>query len=403
MKLLYTISGYKPAYRLGGPIISVSSLAEKMAQKGHDVYVLTTNSNLDEDIDVPLGKVINKNGVKVIYNQRLNFSLKILNFVPYISKSSGFVYAPEMKKFLRSNIQSFDLIHTHLPFIYPTYIASCFANKYNKPLFYHQRGVLDPKRINFRSIKKKIYIKAFELPILKRANTLIALTKEEKENYEKLGVKTPCRIIPNGVDIKNYRTKPKNNLLWIQEDKKVILFMGRLHPIKGAKKLIEAFVDINEKVPQAILVMAGPDEYGLESELRTLVDKKNLSKRIFFTGMVTGEIKRDLLARADIFCLPSVAEGFSMAILEAMASSTAIIASRECNFDDIECHGAGKIIENTKAEVSKSLIQFIENSDLKEMGRRGFELVRNEYSWDIIADNMIQVYEEGILRHKNIN
>lgn len=403
MKLLYTIHGYKPAYRLGGPIISVSSLAEKMAQRGHDVYVLTTNSNLDEDLDVPIGKVIYKNGVKVIYNERFKFSLKIFNLFPYFSKSSGFLYAPDMKKFLKKHINSFDLIHTHLPFIYPTYIAARFAKRYNKPLFYHQRGVLDPKRINYRSIKKKIYINTFELPILKSANTLIALTEEEKENYRKLGLKTPCRIIPNGVDISNYRTIPNNELLGIERNHKVILFMGRLHPIKGARKLIEAFVGINEIVPQAILVMAGPDEYGLEDELKSLVERNRLTNRIKFPGMVTGDAKRDLLARADVFCLPSVAEGFSMAILEAMASSTAIIASQECNFRDIENHRAGKIIKNSVAAIKESLIQLLVHSDLKKMGKRGYELVRDEYSWDIIAEKMIKAYEEGILRHKKLD
>ena len=111
-----------------------------------------------------------------------------------------------------------------------------------KPLFYHQHGVFDPERLKFRGMKKRLYINAIERPIMRERHNVIALTEAEVESYRALGVQTPCRVIPNGVDIVISARNLLNNLqppvYHILPDEMVILFMARLHPIKGADRLI---------------------------------------------------------------------------------------------------------------------------------------------------------------------
>lgn len=402
MRILFAVHAYKPAYRVGGPIISVSSLAERLIARGHQVIVFTTNSNLDQDLDVPVDRPIDVDGVEVWYFRRHGFFRRWLPFVPYLAKTSGFVYAPEMASKLDTVVRDVDLVHTHLPFIYPTLAAARAAFRHRKPLFYHQRGVFDPARLRFRSYKKTLYINAIERPILRKANTLIALTEAEVSSYQALGIGTPIRIVPNGVDVRGYRKESERDFPGIARHSKVILFMGRVHPLKGADVLLEAFIRIHASFPDALLVMAGPDEFGMQSAFQETVREQGLMDRVIFPGMVSGQDKLNLLARADLFCLPSMGEGFSIAVLEALASATPVLISPGCHFPGVESAGIGVIAEPKPQMMATALSDLLSNPErLKAMGATGREFVRAYYSWDAITDQMIEVYQEGLERNKS--
>jgi len=401
LRILFTTSGYKPAYRMGGLIIAVSSVAEGLVRKGHSVTVFTTNCNQSEELDVPVDCPQMIEGVEVWYFRRLELLKKMMHFVPDLSNSIGYLYAPAMANQLKKTISSMDLVHTHLTFIYPTYAAAHAAKVHNKPLFYSQHGVLDPTHLSFHSFKKRLYIRIVEQPILKSATTLIALTEAEEDSYRTLCPSVPCRIIPNGIDVNQHYSKPDNpNILNIHPEAIVILFLGRLHPVKGADKLLKAFFNVCTQVSDAILVMAGPDEFNLENQFQTMVGQSGLQNRIIFPGMVTGETKKNLLARADLFCLPSGAEGFSIAILEALASGTPVMISPGCHFPEVEKTGVGRVVEAEPKAMAKAMIElFKDRKKLEEMGRRGREFVIQNYSMDTIVDQLIEVYDEGMTRY----
>lgn len=369
---------------------------------GHDVTVFTSNSNLDEELDVPLDRPVDVEGVHVRYFKAEEHLKRWLSFVPYLSKSMGFLYSPAMRDQLETVVPTVQVVHTHLPFVYPTYAAARAALRHRKPLFYHQRSAFDPGRLRFRALKKRLYIAAIERPIMRQAATLIALTAAEQASYRALGVDTPCRIIPNGVDITQYRDTPDVgvNARWgIPTGALVVLFMGRLHPNKGADKLVRAFLLVQAQFPETVLVMAGPDERGLERQLRDLVHEAGVTNRVIFPGMVGGIAKRDLLARADLFCLPSEGEGFSMAVLEALASATPVLLSPGCHFPETEAAGVGRVSSAEPSALASALSDMLEHpGKLREMGRRAREFVAQHYSWDRITDEMLDAYGEGIAR-----
>jgi glycosyltransferase involved in cell wall biosynthesis len=300
---------------------------------------------MSEDLDVPTDCPQMVEGVEVWYFRKTEL-LKKMRFLPYFSKSMGYLYSRAMAKELHRLVPLVDAVHTHLPFIYPTFAAARSARTHQKPLFYHQRGVLDPARLDFRSAKKRVYLEAIEIPILRSATTLIALTDAEVQSYRRFCPTATCSVIPNGIDVDQYYGgQSPAPVLDLPAEARVILFLGRLHPIKGADKLIEAFVHVSKHIPDAVLVMAGPDEFQIENRFGAKVIESGLQNRVFFPGMVTGEFKKRLLARANLFCLPSVAEGFSMAILEALASETAVLISPGCHFPEVQQSGAGVIAE----------------------------------------------------------
>src|SRR6266513_965496 len=232
MRLLYALHGYKPAYRIGGPVHSVSAAAEMLVRKGHEVVVVTTNSNNDQDLDVETDRPHDVNGVQVWYCRREEPLQRWLPFVPYLTRSMGFMYCPAMKGLLERLMPRVDAVDTHMPFVYPTFATARAAIRAGKPLFYHQRGNFDPGRLRFRGRKKQLYISMVERPIMRRATKLIALTEAERASFRALGVNTPCEIVPNGIDIPAERPGAAARVAerWgIAPDAPLLLFMGRLH------------------------------------------------------------------------------------------------------------------------------------------------------------------------------
>lgn len=403
MKILYSVHGYKPAFRLGGPILSVAATAERLVRKGHHVSVFATNSNLDIDLKVPTDRPLDVEGVQVWYFEHKEPMKKALFFLPYFSKSMGFLYSPAMKIQLDRTIHAVDVVHTHLPFIYPTLATGSSAIRSGKPLFYQQRGVLNPESLKFRGLKKRLYINSVERRLMRKSTTLIALTEAEVASYRALGVQTPCHVIPNGVEIPSLEDTSirQTEVLGFKHNDVVILFMARLHPLKGADKLIEAFLMIQREFPKAKLVMAGPDEWGIVEKFKRLIASSGAAEHVRFPGMVSGEAKQQLLARADLFCLPSAGEGFSVAVLEAFANSTAALLSPGCHFPEAERAGAAHIVDPDPKSLAQGLATLLKDPGrLEEMGRRGRALVESRYSWDAITDQLEQVYFEGIDRFR---
>ena len=403
-KILFVVHGYKPAYKIGGPIHSVSALAESLVSLGHEVIVFTTDSNQDEKLEVLKNRPVIVDGVEVWYFETQNFfQNNILKLVPYFSKSIGYLYSPIMKNKLNDIMPSIDIVHTHLPFIYPTYIASKLAKIHNKPLLYHQRGVLSDGALGFRSFKKKIYINLIEKKIIQNSSCLIALTKYESYTFRKYSLKEQrISIIPNGIDITKFSLNVTNYYDFLIDDSKiVILFLGRLHPSKGADLLFSAFIKAIVQNDNLRLIMAGPDEYGLTEEFNQKLKDKKLQDYVFFPGIIIGDEKKRLLARADLFVLPSFSEGFSMAILEALASSTAVLISPECNFSEVQSANAGAVITNDVELISNKILELTSNLDtLKKMGENGKQLVKQFYNWKIISKQFLDLYKVILKKEK---
>lgn len=408
MRILFAVHGYKPAWRIGGPVISVPALAETLARRGHEVVVFTTNSNQDETLDVPTDRLVDVDGVQVRYFSRQEPLKRWFGRFKYVSQSIGTLYAPEMRAALDAIAPRVDLMHTHIPFVYPTLATARAARRHGLPFFYHQRGVFDPQRLKFRALKKRVYLELIEKPILRNATTLIALTEAERRSYAALGVHTPCRVIPNGIDLPEATVPEQAARTFLQEfglepHHRVVLFMGRLHPVKGADRLLDAFVRIAARHPDARLVLAGPDEHGIEASFRQQVGDAGLLDRVSFPGLVSGTRKAVLLQRADLFVLPSDAEGFSIAILEAMAHRTAVLISPGCHFDQVREVDAGVIADATTEAVQDALERLLPDpARLIAMGEAGRALVARHYTWDSVASAMLDAYEEGLSRHRSM-
>jgi glycosyltransferase involved in cell wall biosynthesis len=297
-------------------------------------------------------------------------------------------------------IGSISVVHTQMPFVYPTQAAARVALAHHCPLFYSQRGLFDPSHLRFRSWKKALYIRAVERPLMRRATGLVALTPDEIASFRALADRTPVHLIPNGIDVGLFRRVPAAGATGstsISSDHQVILFLARLHETKGADVLVEAFIRIAQQHPKALLVLAGNDEQGGLARLRARIAAANLTSRVLTPGLVTGEPKLDLLARADLFALPSMGEGLSMATLEALASGTPAILSRECNLPIVQDAGAGAVVNRTVDDFAAALSRFLGDAALrKSASDRAYALARDEFGWSPILDRLENVYARAV-------
>jgi glycosyltransferase involved in cell wall biosynthesis len=125
-------------------------------------------------------------------------------------------------------------------------------------------------------------------------------------------------------------------------DKRILLFLGRLHPKKGCDILIDAFAQVADQ--SVSLVLAGPDQVGWQAELQQRVESLKLQSRVVFAGMLQGEMKQGAFAVADAFVLPSHQENFGMAVVEALAIGLPVLISNRINiWREVDQDGAGYV------------------------------------------------------------
>jgi glycosyltransferase involved in cell wall biosynthesis len=160
---------------------------------------------------------------------------------------------------------------------------------------------------------------------------------------------------------------------------------------------LDAFVRVASKHPKSVLVIAGPDEYGFAREFRDKAARQNIESRIRIPGMVTGELKLDLLARADLFVLPSIGEGLSVAILEALASGTPVILSPECNLPIVGELKAGAIVPRDVNLLAQAISRFLCDPELRcAASEAAFALARDKFAWPSIIGKLESIYLDAI-------
>jgi glycosyltransferase involved in cell wall biosynthesis len=194
-----------------------------------------------------------------------------------------------------------------------------------------------------KSKRKALYFRLAERSNMEAAACIRALTRTEAEDARRLGLRVPVCIVPNGVDVGTLPSPEAFTCRFPEvRGKRLITFMSRVLKSKGVNLLASAWARIERRFPEHHLVIAGPDFDNTVVELQSLISEAGISDRVSIVGMLNGDVKKGLLAASDLFALPSVSEGLSMAILEAMAAGLPILATRQCNFPAIREVGSGR-------------------------------------------------------------
>jgi glycosyltransferase involved in cell wall biosynthesis len=302
-----------------------------------------------------------------------------------------------MARFLGENISRFDLVHVHEIWHHAGYTAYRAAKKCRIPFVITPHGELGERHLRHKAWKKRIYMRLILDRILRNSDAIHAITAAERGRIGKLGYHVPVTVAPNGVDPTHFDHATDPSVLLskypVLRGRNVILFLGRLNPTKGLDILARSFSDASRSSPDTVLLVAGPDEEGGRRQMESILRYEGVPDRVVFTGMLTDEDKIAALALADLFVLPSYSEGFSIAVLEALASRLPVVITEACNFPEVEEHGAGFVVEPNEEAVSGAIGKLISDPYLRaSMGEKGRKLVSERYTWQASATIIADLY-----------
>lgn len=306
-------------------------------------------------------------------------------------------YSRELASALHRRGGDFDLLHLHQFWDFPVYAGARVGARLAKPFVVTPHGVFS-HRWGATAFKKTVYLATLGKYILRRCSCLHATSASEVEAFRKAGYRGAVTLVPHGIDPQEFAALPEAAVaeeLWPRlGGRRVVLFVGRVHRVKGLDQLVAAWKDVRQSRHELLLVVAGPDDGGHRAVIEGLIARDGVQDSVLFTGMVTGRKKLALLSRADLFVLPSYAEGFSMAVLEAMASGLPCVLTTGCNFPEAERAGAALTVEPRASDLAEAMGKILDlpAADRRAMGERGRRFVFEHYTWDTAARKMVTVY-----------
>ena len=365
----------------GGTSKMVLELVSTLAKYDLDVDLVTTNANYP---DSTCDRWITKDNYRIRY-----FSCWY---------QDDLIISPGMINWLFQNITNYDLVHTHTLFSPLISIAHGICQLYKVPYIITPHGMLEPWALSYKAKKKRLYYHLIDKPALQKASAIHTLVTSEANHIRSLGIKSPTAIVPNGIDYQEIVEKIDSNVFYQQypqtKSKTLILFLGRIDPKKGLDLLAFAFGKVYRQFPNTHLIVAGPDSINYLPQVKNLFVKNKCIKAVTFTGMLTGELKKSALAAANLYVAPSYSEGFSMSVLEAMASGLPCVITTGCNFPEAAEAQAAKVVEINEEAIATALINCLNYpQQAQEMGDRAKEFILQNYTWDNAAQKLIQTYQ----------
>ena len=289
-------------------------------------------------------------------------------------------YAPGLRAVAEDALISGAVVHGHGFYVYPNFVVGRLTRRRGLPLVYHPHGMFEPWILGRSRWKKRMAHWLFEGANFRHVRLWRALTRKEAEQVRAV-VGPAARIVvaPNGMDLAPVRMATFSRA----NGRRRALFLGRLHPKKGLRLLIQAWARMAGEAKDWELVVAGPDENGHEAEVRQWVRETGLDGSVSFVRAVSGPSKYELIASADLFVLTSYSEGLPMAPLEAMAAGVPVLLTDACNLPEALAAGAGWVGSADQISVTKQLRAALSAGDteLRQRGAAGRELVERSFSW----------------------
>ena len=170
-----------------------------------------------------------------------------------------------------------------------------------------------------------------------------------------------------------------------------LLYLGRLHPIKGIDNLLRALNEVDDV--KLSLEIYGDGEEAYKLHLRQLIHELGLERRVGFMGHVDGEEKTKAFMESDVCIVPSFTENFGMVVAESLVHGVPVIAGKGTPWPDLDARGCGLWVENTPKSLAEA-IRRICNADLSEMGVRARGWMKEAYSSDAQAVRMHALYKK---------
>ena len=386
MRVLQVTPYYAPAWAYGGPPRVMTRFATGLVALGHEVTVLTTDV-LDEDHRAgPAEEMLGGVRIRRFPNLSNGLAWRRKKYLP-----RGFASA------LAREVRRSDAVHATDARTYLTAAAYLAARARRIPFVLSAHGSL-PGSPGLRGRVKQVYDRALVRPMLARAALLLAQTEHEARLYVEAGGRPDrVRLLPLPLDLDGLPTVRHDGFLRERADLAqglpTLLFLGRIHYLKGLDLLVEAVEPLLAAKEAALVVVGRDDGYWpvIAQRHARLLDAGVLR----FIGPLYGDERFQAYADADVFCLtPRHWEETSVAALEAAAVGTPLVVSEQANIPGLEASGGGFVVPLEPSAVLGAVRSALERS--AEMGPKAQALVGRQHATPQVVE-LLETYLEGIV------
>ena len=348
----------------GGPTTVVLEFARYQAMHGRQVAVVARKAGRNEEARERLARHWSGTGVRFID----------------LSEQS----APTLEQAIDS--MRVEVLHVHCVWE-PLVRTGCrLARRRSIPYVLSTHGMLHPFALQQKWLKKSVYMRVFPW-ILRSANELFALNREEA-TYAGQRFRRPCSVLPNGINVNDYAkvdAAPFFEAFPELEGHPYILFVGRLHPIKGIDKLIRSYALCKRQGLPHRLAIVGPEECFLK-EAQSTAREVGVAEHVHFLGGIFGPLKLSAYAGCSIFAHRPRFEGFGITVVEALASAKPVVTTCECKLDGAAGANAMLVADDTDEAFAEGLLQCWRRPDeARQMGERGQAWVKETLDWEALA------------------
>lgn len=297
-----------------------------------------------------------------------------------------FAVSPGLGWALAKSAGKADIVHNHGLWSMVNVASGWVVPGRRAKLVLSPRGMLAPWALGWSRRAKRL-VWPMQRRALARADLLHATSMDELADIRTQGFTAPVAVIPNGIDLPVVPTeKPVG-------DGRTLLFLGRIHPVKGIDRLLHAWRLLQDEHPDWRLVIAGRGEAAHVREVTELAARLGV-QRVFFPGPLYGTEKSRAYLEADLFVLPTHSENFGIVVAEALAHGCPAVVSRGAPWSALETEGAGWWVEHDVPVLTDALGQAmsVPVERLAEMGTRGRAWMERDFSWVSVAQRMEAAY-----------
>ena len=373
VRVVHVVSGLEIAH--GGPSYSVPRLKDALTRAGLDATVFA---------DLTPGDFAN-DGSDQVHRFVRNFGR-----VPLLRK---FHFSSDLARRLYDKSESIDLVHSHGLWRMPNIYAATAARDRRIPHVVSPRGMLSEAALQLSTRSKKLFWHLAQKSALEASACFHATSRAECADMRKFGIKAPVAIIPNGIDLPDDVAFKQASGPRTGGAQRTLLYLGRIHPIKGLDDLVAAWSKVEAGFADWHLKIVGPGEPEHIQSVRNAIEKRGV-RRVSIEGPVFEADKWRLIFAANLTILPSHTESFGMVVAESLACGRPVITTKGTPWKDIETQKCGWWIDTGPASIEAALRVALRTpvEVLDEMGARGAAWVKQSLSWDGIGEEMARVY-----------
>ncbi|MDA0979260.1 MAG: glycosyltransferase [Proteobacteria bacterium] len=290
----------------------------------------------------------------------------------------NFGYSPELSQRLYQ-IEA-GITHLNGLWMFPAWATLQWHRRTGRPYCYSIHGMLSPSALSYSKLKKCIAKAAFQLTALEQAGCLHVTSEAELSDCRNYGLKNAIALISPGMKAQSIPDVEKS---------KIVLFLGRMHPIKGLEALIKAWATAART--DWTLRLAGPGEASYVASLKQQVKALQLTN-VEFIDPVYGAARDRLMAESAMTVLPSASENFGMVVAESLMMGTPVIASTGTPWQGLIKHQCGAWVPQNELSETIARLTLLEMEELQQMGQRGRSWILDEMNWSNITDKFLTTY-----------